>query len=81
MSKTPVPSYGVYTPVVTYFNEDESVDYATVAQHINRLLDSGVKGLVIHGSNGEATHLTHGERSQLIAHARSIISRRGATHA
>ncbi|KAJ5433673.1 uncharacterized protein N7458_012829 [Penicillium daleae] len=60
------PRYGVYTPVVTFFNDDESIDLDSIAQHVRRLLTSGVSGLVIHGSNGEATHLSHEERFEVI---------------
>lgn len=66
------PRYGVYTPVVTFFNENETIDYVSIAQHVKRLLTSGVTGLVIHGSNGEATHLSHEERSEVILQARTI---------
>jgi 4-hydroxy-2-oxoglutarate aldolase len=65
------PRYGVYTPVVTFFNEDETIDYDSIAQHVRRLLTSGVTGLVIHGSNGEATHLSHEERSEIIHQMRA----------
>ncbi|KAH8896129.1 aldolase [Thozetella sp. PMI_491] len=71
------PPFGVYTPVVAFFNEDESIDLDSISQHIQRLLQSGVTGLVIHGSNGEATHLISDERIQLIAHTRSLIKDSG----
>ncbi|KAI2896888.1 hypothetical protein CBS76997_4843 [Aspergillus niger] len=60
------PSYGVYTPIVTFFHEDETIDYESLDQHVERLLASGVTGLVVHGSNGEATHLSHDERYKVI---------------
>jgi 4-hydroxy-2-oxoglutarate aldolase len=63
--------------MVTFFNNDELVDFDSNAKHIQRLLDSGVTGLVVHGSNGEATHLTHEERSEVIRHARRTIREQG----
>lgn len=65
------PPFGVYTPGVTFFNEDETVDFESLTCHVKRLVDSGVTGFVVHGSNGEATHLSHEERSQIICHVRT----------
>jgi len=68
-----VPPYGVYTPLVTYFNEDETVDLYTVAQHALRMAQGGIAGLVLQGSNGEAPHLLHDERQKLISHVRKTL--------
>lgn len=67
------PPFGVYTPVVTFFNQDESIDIKSTSQHVHRLLLSGVRGLVIHGSNGEATHLLPDERVAVIRHVKDLI--------
>ncbi|RFU30497.1 hypothetical protein B7463_g5804, partial [Scytalidium lignicola] len=69
------PPFGVYPPVVTFFKEDETVDYLACSNHLERLLKSGVTGLVIHGSNGEAAHLLHDERAELIRTARKIAEK------
>ncbi|KAH6962387.1 hypothetical protein BKA56DRAFT_736545 [Ilyonectria sp. MPI-CAGE-AT-0026] len=63
-SATRLPPFAVYAPAVTFFNDDESIDYDAITQHVSRLLQVGVKGLGIHGSNGEATHLFSDERAQ-----------------
>lgn len=70
------PPFGIYPPVVTFFNEDETVDYNAFSKHLGRLLDGGVTGLVIHGSNGEASHLLHEERAEMIRAARRIADQR-----
>ncbi|KAK7402575.1 hypothetical protein QQX98_011680 [Neonectria punicea] len=67
------PPFGVYAPVVTFFNEDETIDFASISQHVKRLLLAGVKGLVIHGSNGEATHLLSDERTEVIRQVKNMI--------
>jgi hypothetical protein len=72
MSSIQPPHFGVYSPIVTFFNEDETIDYASIAKHVRRLLASGVTGLVIHGSNGEATHLSHDERSEVIRQVQTV---------
>ncbi|KZF23873.1 aldolase [Xylona heveae TC161] len=69
------PRYGVYTPMVTFFHENEDIDYDSITQHVQRLLGSGVAGLVVHGSNGEATHLLREERAQIIRHVRTVASK------
>jgi 2-keto-3-deoxy-L-rhamnonate aldolase len=74
MTSQPTPPFGVYTPVVCFFNDDESINFDAVTQHIQRLLSSGVAGLVIHGSNGEATHLFPEEKIEVIRHARKLIT-------
>ncbi|KAM0084912.1 hypothetical protein ACKRZS_002859 [Fusarium odoratissimum] len=74
-SATRTPPFGVYTPVVTFFNDDESINYDAITQHASRLLQAGVKGLVVHGSNGEATHLLSNKRAQVIRHIHSLVSK------
>ncbi|KAH8812567.1 dihydrodipicolinate synthase [Xylogone sp. PMI_703] len=71
------PTFGVYPPVVTFFKEDETVDYPAASKHLERLIKSGVTGLVIHGSNGESSHLLHDERAEIIAVARKIAQQEG----
>ncbi|KAF5597553.1 transcriptional regulatory [Fusarium pseudocircinatum] len=75
VSETISPPFGVYTPVVTFFNDDESINYDAITQHVGRLLQARVKGLVVHGSNGEATHLLSNERAQVIRHIHGLVSR------
>ncbi|PNH52622.1 hypothetical protein VD0003_g4734 [Verticillium dahliae] len=72
------PPFGIYTPAVTFFAEDESIDFAATEQHLARLLDAGVTGLVIHGSNGEATHLLPEEKVEVIQAARRLITEKGS---
>lgn len=71
------PPFGVYTPLVTYFQEDESIDIQTTAKHALRMADAGVVGLVLQGSNGEAPHLLHDERKALVSQLRQILSDNG----
>ena len=54
---------GFYVPTVAFFKpESEDVDVETTRQHAIRLAQAGVAGLVTHGSNGEAVHLSRDER-------------------
>lgn len=44
---------GIYTPVVTPFHRDNSVNYDALADVIENLIDKGVNGLISGGSTGE----------------------------
>lgn len=72
------PPRGVYAPVVCFFHEDESLDLAALETHVTRLAKSGVAGLVIQGSNGEAPHLLHSERQAVITTASSVLKEHGS---
>lgn len=54
---------GVYVPMLTFFDpETEDLDLASMQNQAARLQQAGVAGILLHGSNGEAAHLTHEER-------------------
>ncbi|PKS06298.1 hypothetical protein jhhlp_007046 [Lomentospora prolificans] len=70
---------GVYVPSLAFFNPNtEDVDSATLERHLIRLVNAGVAGIVVHGSNGEAVHLSHAERSAMIRVARDAILHEGS---
>lgn len=68
------PNVGVYTPLVTFFNEDESIDFESTLAHAKRMAEGGVAGLVLQGSNGEAPHLDHEERKALVRAVRDHLN-------
>ncbi|KAK3990384.1 hypothetical protein QBC44DRAFT_325645 [Cladorrhinum sp. PSN332] len=57
---------GVYVPMLAFFTPDDEIDVPTTQKHTARLLAAGVTGLVVHGSNGEAVHLSRKERRVVI---------------
>jgi len=61
---------GIYPPLPTFFDEQEELDLITLRRHIQRLAETGITGYVVMGTNGEAVHLTTGERAQIIETAR-----------
>ncbi len=63
---------GIYTPVITPFNDDYSIDYAAYTTHVKYLLDSGVQGLMIGGTTGEYYVESHEERVELLKIARQV---------
>ncbi|KAJ5103430.1 dihydrodipicolinate synthetase family protein [Penicillium argentinense] len=68
---------GVYAPTMTFFNDDESLDVASIRRHAVRLAKAGLVGLVTMGSNGEAVHLTREERSTVTRETRSALDEAG----
>lgn len=63
---------GIYTPVITPFKADYSIDYDAYAIHVTYLFESGVHGLMIGGTTGEYYVESHEERVQLLKIARQI---------
>lgn len=73
-------SPGVYVPTVAFFTgPDEDVDVATIEKHAAYLAQSGVTGLVVQGSNGEAVHLDREERKVVTAATRRALDAGGFT--
>ncbi|GAB7365632.1 hypothetical protein MBLNU230_g6697t1 [Neophaeotheca triangularis] len=58
---------GIMVALITPFTADQkSIDESAYKQHIDRLIDAGVHGLVPGGSTGEFTVLSYEERKQLV---------------
>ena len=56
---------GIYTPVVTPYHEDGSVNWETLGEIIDFLVDQGVHGLISGGSTGENYAQSVSERIEL----------------
>ncbi len=57
---------GVYPAVTTLFHADESIDFPATLAHVERLLASGVHGLVMLGTVGENCSLEPGEKREVL---------------
>ncbi|KAI1659706.1 dihydrodipicolinate synthetase family protein [Daldinia decipiens] len=68
----PLP-HGVYVPTVAFFKENDDIDLESTQRHAIHLAEAGVAGLVVHGSNGEAVHLSREERSLIIKTTRAAL--------
>lgn len=62
---------GIYTPVVTPYHEDLSIDWDKLEAIIDWLLESGVHGLISGGSTGENYAQTLTERIELARFTRA----------
>lgn len=58
---------GVLPPLTTPFDAAGNLDLARLADNVARYNQTGLRGYVALGSNGEAVHLTPAERQQVIA--------------
>ncbi|KAL2205844.1 aldolase [Sarocladium strictum] len=69
---------GIYVPTLAFFDpETDELDTKTVTKHAVRLAKSGVTGLAVQGSNGEAVHLTFEERARVTSATRSALDGAG----
>ena len=63
---------GIFTPVITPFHADGSVNYESLGYHIEYLCESGVHGLISGGSTGENYAQTVEERLQIASFTRDV---------
>jgi 4-hydroxy-tetrahydrodipicolinate synthase len=64
---------GVGVALVTLFGDDGDVDVAATAEHAARLVDLGVRAVVVAGTTGEAAALTAEERVALLEGVRAAV--------
>jgi 4-hydroxy-2-oxoglutarate aldolase len=67
---------GVFTPVVTPFRHDGSVDTAAFEANLDHYREYDLAGALVLGSNGEAGSLDEGEKLALVGIARAQLDRR-----
>jgi len=64
---------GVFTPVVTPFNRQGTVEEGLFRANLMRYAGIGLSGIVVAGSTGEAPFLTERERLRLVELAREVV--------
>ena len=67
---------GIYTPVITPFHNDGSVDKEGFAEVLEFLIDAGTHGIVVAGTTGEYYAQTAEERTHLMQYAHQVINGR-----
>ena len=67
---------GIYTPIVTPFDDDYSLNRTRFADIIEHLIASGVHGLIVAGTTGEYYAQTAEERIEMMTLARKITGNR-----
>lgn len=63
MSKAPK---GIFVPLVTTFNDDETIDFPSYKKVIDFVIENGVHGLLVGGTTGEYHVMSVEERKSLI---------------
>jgi 4-hydroxy-2-oxoglutarate aldolase len=66
---------GIFPPVATPFDDREEIDLAAFTFNVARLMKTGIAGVVVLGSNGEAPLLSEDEGYRLVAAARPLVPR------
>ncbi|KAH3789674.1 hypothetical protein DPMN_167860 [Dreissena polymorpha] len=59
---------GIYPPIATPFNSDESIAYDKLQENIAKWNKIPLRGYVVQGSNGEYVYLRDEERVDLVRH-------------
>ena len=67
---------GIYTPVITPYHDDFTVNEPALAQTIEFLIGAGVHGLIIAGTTGEYYAQTKEERLWMMERCRDLIDGR-----
>jgi 4-hydroxy-2-oxoglutarate aldolase len=61
---------GVFAPIATPFGTDGAIEFGKYAENLAKFDKTGLAGIVVLGSNGEFTMLSHQEKLDLVAAAR-----------
>ncbi|KAL5335970.1 putative dihydrodipicolinate synthase [Aspergillus crustosus] len=67
----PLPT-GIYTPLPCFFKANEDLDLDAFKKHVKFVAEAGTVP-VVSGTMGEAVHLSHSEKAELIKAARSAL--------
>ena len=65
--------HGIFPPLPTSFNKDESLSAVHISKNIEILNRYGLSGYLILGSNGELVMLNHEEKIRAVSAAREVI--------
>jgi len=57
---------GIFVPLITPFNDDETIDFQSYKKVIDFQIESGVHGLLVGGTTGEYHVMSLEERKDLI---------------
>ena len=69
------PFSGIFTPIVTPFRDDDTVDEGALRRNVAKWMQTPLTGLVVLGSNGEAPQLEESEADRVIEIVRGGVPR------
>ena len=67
---------GIYTPIVTPYLEDFSLNERALKETVELLIKAGVHGLIVAGTTGEYYAQTVEERMDLMARMKKLVKGR-----
>ena len=65
-TKASINLRGIYPPITTPFNEDETIAWDKLEANMAKWNKTGLAGYLVQGSNGEYCYLTQEERVEMI---------------
>ncbi len=68
--------HGVYPALTTQFRDDESIDMAATAVHLDKMIASGIHGVILLGSVGENTALSYEEKMLVLREMMPVVKGR-----
>jgi len=73
MTRTGISLRGVFTPIVTSFDEGGGLAHDKMASNLEKWNQTGLSGYIVLGSNGEWVYLNEKERAKVLRTARQAI--------
>lgn len=67
---------GIYTPIITPYKSDYSIDWDGLAFMVEHLLDAGVHGIITAGTTGEYYAQTREERLEVMKRTKALVKGR-----
>lgn len=61
---------GIYTPIVTPFDENENIDFGALKHNLNKWGSTDLDGIVVLGSNGEYVYLNDAEKLEVVKYVK-----------
>jgi dihydrodipicolinate synthase/N-acetylneuraminate lyase len=64
---------GVFPAITTQFRDDESLDLAATAKHLEAMIEAGIHGVVLLGTVGENTALEYHEKLEVLREIKKTV--------
>src|SRR4051794_37724235 len=64
---------GVFPAITTQFRQDQSLDLAATAKHLDAMIRAGIHGVVLLGTVGENTALEYEEKLSVLREMKNAV--------
>jgi dihydrodipicolinate synthase/N-acetylneuraminate lyase len=65
--------HGVFPALTTQFRDDQSLDIAATARHLEKMIEAGIHGVVLLGTVGENTALEYEEKLTVVREMLAVV--------